>query len=322
MTADVVDALEAANADEWLIDAMKRLVRGESTSLESVLDTVGEPIALAGTRATARCHFVARDGNNRPQITKLAKFLEARVTDYCIPRRRFREAVKEFSTTGSAAAITSLAVEARELFTTLEKSGEGGELLLFALLETGLGIPQILSKMPLKTSTKMHVHGADGVHATVTESGTLALYWGESKLHQTVNSAIDEAFRSLSPFLSKANPEAADRDLLLVRDNLNSDDARLTAALLNYLDPENPLSNQIEFRGACLVGFDLADYPTEQNETKLLEAVRGRISTWHDRIVKTIGDHSLHAIEVEVFCIPFPSVQEFRDALTARLSGS
>ena len=61
----------------------------------------------------------------------------------------------------------------------LERSGEGGELPLYLLLEMLLGLPQLLCKMPLKTSAETHLHGVDGVHGKLLPSGDLALYWGE-----------------------------------------------------------------------------------------------------------------------------------------------
>ena len=81
---------------------------------------------------------------------------------------------------------------ALSLFPDIESSGEGGELLLFVLAETLLRLPQILCKMSLKTNLRMHVHGADGVHAGVDPGmGRVALWWGESKIYDAA-SAIRE----------------------------------------------------------------------------------------------------------------------------------
>ena len=37
-------------------------------------------------------------------------------------------------------------------------------MLLYMLVQAFLGLPQLLCKMPLKTSSEMHYHGADGIH--------------------------------------------------------------------------------------------------------------------------------------------------------------
>jgi hypothetical protein len=77
----------------------------------------------------------------------------------------------------STEAIAELVERAKRSFTDLAKTGEGGEMLLFLLAERFLQLPQILCKMDLKTDSRMHYHGADGVYAGVTSSGTLKLFW-------------------------------------------------------------------------------------------------------------------------------------------------
>jgi hypothetical protein len=44
--------------------------------------------------------------------------------------------------------------------------------------------------MDLKTDTRLHYHGADGVYAGVTPEGLLKLYWGESKIYKDAGAAI------------------------------------------------------------------------------------------------------------------------------------
>ncbi len=70
----------------------------------------------------------------------------------------------------NAEAVTALVEQARRSFTDLAKTGEGGEMLLFLLAERFLKLPHILCKMDLKTDTRMHYHGADGVYAECNRS--------------------------------------------------------------------------------------------------------------------------------------------------------
>lgn len=304
----------------WMIDALNERARLDPAVLDACLVTVGEPTLIAETRATVRCHFVARNAHGRPVVKKLARTLAHQITNYCIPRQRIEEAKEHLLKTGSVSEFARLQDEARELFSDLDTSGEGGELLLYTMLESILGVPQILCKMPLKTNPRMHVHGVDGVHARVLDNGNLALYWGESKVHARVSDAIDECFESISPFLV-GDEEESRRDLLLVRDNLDLGDNRLTAALIDFFDDRNPRSNAVEVRAACLVGFDIANYPEPHDESgaKIVDAVAKKIARWHERIADRIADHELEAIEMEVFCIPMPSVDKFRSALKERL---
>nr|WP_240544038.1 DUF1837 domain-containing protein [Bradyrhizobium canariense] len=81
----------------------------------------------------------------------------------------------------STEAVTALVEQARRSFTDLAKTGEGGEMLLFLLSERFLKLPQVLCKMGLKTDSRMHYHGADGVYAGVTHEGLLKLYWASQR---------------------------------------------------------------------------------------------------------------------------------------------
>lgn len=303
-----------------LVESVARLARGEPSTLEGLLVAVGEPRSVAGTRVACRTHFVARDGNGRVRLDALAEYLALGIVDYCIPRSRSRRAHDAYIRTGSTVEIVRLTEEARGLFTALERSGEAGELLLYTLLETVLGVPQILCKMPLKTNSQMHVHGTDGIHAKVLEDGGLALYWGESKLHATVNSAIDEAFASLAPFLLDEGPGAARRDLMLLRDNLDTGMDEVTAALIRYFDGSG-LSARLEVRAACLVGFDLADYPSPHAEDgeAIAEAVNKSIESWVSRVGARVAQHDVTTFEIEVFLVPLPSVEAFRKSMRAWL---
>ncbi|WP_217539468.1 DUF1837 domain-containing protein, partial [Stenotrophomonas sp. GbtcB23] len=107
--------------------------------------------------------------------------------------------------------MNSLLFEARNLFTDLKNSGEGGEMLLYDHAQHYLSLPQVLCKMDLKTDSKMHYHGADGVYAGVTDDGVLKHYWGEPKAYATPGAAISACLRSLAPFLSQEESEEAER---------------------------------------------------------------------------------------------------------------
>lgn len=316
-----IQGIDVPAVPVWLADALERLARGDPASLDGHLVAVGGPVGLENTSTTVRCHFVLKDGNGRPRVRALTRKLADQAIDYCIPRSRIEEAEEYRARTGSAEKFNQLAREAAELFTRLERSGEGGELLLYLLLELVLGIPQVLCKMPLKTNPQMHVHGTDGVHAKALDDGGLAVYWGESKMYATVNSAIDACMASLAPFLLREGGGDARRDLLLIRDNLDAGDQELTAALVRYFEEDDPLNARLEARGACLVGFSLEEYPDpfgEDGQT-IVDDVASALRSWQDRIRARVEHHELTSFQVEVFCVPVPSVDEFRAALSEDL---
>jgi hypothetical protein len=292
-----------------LADRFADLAREPSEDLAALLAACCDDVVLTDTKTTSRVHLVGRDANGSVRVDSLTKLLARQVVDFCIPRSRRDEAQAHLERTGSAEEFARLDEEARELFTSLERSGEAGELLLYMLLERMLGMPQMLCKMSLKTSRQMHVHGTDGVHARMETDGRLGLYWGESKLHASFASAVDDCVKSLAPYLDPGTGVRA-QDLLLLREYVNVEDRALIDALRGYFLETTPQAAQVEFRGACLVGFDVENYP-QPDDAELVEVVSG----WRERVARRIGDHRLERFEIEFFCVPFPSVDTFREGV-------
>lgn len=315
------NVLDLGDAESgWIADAIAGLASGKPDDLSALISSVDEAVVLEGTRAVVRTHFVTRNGNDAVRVNDLAKHLAGQVIDYCIPRSRVLDANRFYEQTGSSAQFVQLRDEAAGLFTTLEKSGEGGELLLYFLLERVLKLPQLMCKMPLKTSTKMHIHGTDGVHVKGLDGGGLALYWCESKLHAGIGSAVSECFESLAPFLLDDGNGPALQDLMLIRRHMDVGSEALRDELVRYFISDDPKSLQLEYRGACLIGFSLEDYPNPQKaDQEALDALTSQIGKWHLGVSNHVGSQSLHEVEIEVFLLPFPSVKDFRDAVRASL---
>ncbi len=251
------------------------------------------------------------------RVKPLADYLLDQIIDYAIPRPTIEEAYKKADETGSMAAISHLHERARGLFTGLAKSGEGGELLLFAMAEAVFGITQIICKMTLKTSTSMHYHGADGVYAEARDDGGLNLYWGESKIYGDASAAIRNCLESLAPFLR--DPEGSDatrsQDILLVNEFANFTDERLIAALKRFLDPNDPSSLELRHCGFALSAFDSEAYPAadvEGKATEIAEAITAELATWVGVANHRIGHEELENFDIHFICVPLPSAQEFR----------
>lgn len=304
-----------ATASEPLRDALKRLARGTEKDLSALLYDVERHVVVDGTNVTAHCHCLTLDGNGRPRIEDLVEGVAEHVLDYAIPRSEYRTAEDEARRTGSHQKIARLYTKARQLFTDLVQSGEGGELLLFALAEKLLRLPQLICKMSLKTNTRMHIHGADGLHAGVDEkTGKLLLYWGESKIFSDVTSAVRDCLASLAPMLQ--NHEASKRDLQLLQRHLDVDNDELEEALKKFLNPDDPEFNALEFRGLCLVGFDFDAYPSEgpsRVELKtIVKAIVEALPKWKEHLVKRIFEEKLDAFSMHFLFVPFPSADNFR----------
>lgn len=311
----------AIKQPEPLAAVLDRLARGTPTDLCALLHDVERHVVVDGTKVTAHCHCVTLDGNGRPRIADLVEAVAEHVLDYAIPRSEYRAATEDAVRTGSSQKVVRLHTRARKLFTDLIKSGEGGELLLFALAEKLLRLPQLICKMSLKTNARMHVHGADGLHAGVDEqTGKLLLYWGESKIFGDVTSAVRDCLKSLAPMLQ--DHEASKRDLQLLQRHLDVDNEELETALKRFLNPDDPAFNLLEFRGLCLVGFDCDAYPEAPSKTAL-EAVVATITAtlpgWKQHMVKRVAEEKIDAFSMHFLFVPFPSADEFRKLFRVQL---
>ncbi len=315
---------EIAQQNPDLYNSLHRLLRANPLQLQAYLEKVACKVAILKTQTQAHCYFVALDGSRRPRVKDFARFIAQRITDFAIPRREIIRALNEDIITGSSAETSKLNMKARGLFTKLPKSGEGGEVLLSLLAEAFLEIPQLFTKMVLKTASEMHVHGSDGIHAGVNGYGNLAVYWGESKLYKDSTSAIRDCLKKLSPFLLNdgGSDGTQERDLQLMRDGLSIDDPQLLSALKRFLDPDDSMFNKMEYRGLCLVGFDSDSYPTSPNSIEA-QNLKQEIETAFEEIKKQISkrvvNESLKSFTIEIFCLPFPSVEEFRRAFRNEL---
>lgn len=306
---------------------IKELVVGDGKDLDAYFNCVATNIQILNTKAKLHCHTISHDGNDRPRVKDLARAVAAAVIDYSIPRSEILEAHNHMIKTRSTVKWTELAVKARQLFTSLSQTGEGGEMLLYLLTQTFLGLPQVMCKMPLKTSKEMHFHGSDGIYAQFdNNTQKLSLYWGESKLYTSIDNAISKCLDSLKPFLidDGGTDSAQERDLQLFRDNIDLCDPLLEQAFLNYLNPKSPTFKKLEYRGVCLIGFDETSYPKKPNtktESDVLNEIKMQISSWEKKVRNRIINRTpLETFVIEVFLIPFPSVDDFREAFLKEIS--
>lgn len=296
------------------------LSRGTATDLLAFLPPYEEALTLPGTLTLVRTHFLAHDINGVPAVEKLAGQIANAAVDFCIPRAQIEQANEEYVKTGSTAAMVSLAEQARDLFVKSESSGESGELLLFLLLERVLQRPQIISKMGLKTNNQVHVHGSDGIHASLADDDVLDLYWGESKLYRSSSDAFKDCVESIAPYLRPDGDARRKRDLLLVRDHLNISQIELVSHLLEYFDETNPKALKVRWNGVCLVGFDFENYPNIASlEGSQKEGLSKVIGQWHESIRNRVDEFEIVSVNIDLFCIPMPSVADLRAQVMKRM---
>ncbi|WP_246668266.1 MULTISPECIES: DUF1837 domain-containing protein [Bradyrhizobium] len=298
---------------------MAAALTGDPEALDVHLSLVERDVVIMGCQVKIHCHCLTVDGNGRVQPRRLAEFMRNAVADYAIPRSQLVKAKARDTKFNSTEAVTALVEQARRSFTDVAKTGEGGEMLLFLLAERFLKLPQVLCKMDLKTDSRMHYHGADGVYAGVTPDGMLKLYWGESKIYKDAAIAIKDCLTSVAPFLIEPEHEEAgrERDLILLSDKADLSDPALTDALKRYFDKTSPMSKRVKYCAVALVGFDAAFYPGDEVHAvadKLAEAARVELRKWSATIGARLKKEKLEQVEVELFCLPLPSAEGFRAA--------
>lgn len=311
-----------AGSKQWISEAISRLLIQEEGKIYSRLETIDVDLDIDGTKAKGYCYCVKLDGNGNPRMEDLVEFVLDKIVDYSLPKKRLDDAREELEKTGSSSSYIKLERQAKKLFTDLSKTGEFGEMLLYILVQEILGLPQLISKMTLKTSGNLHYQGADGIHVKYSdEEETLSLYWGESKMEKSLYSAIKNCFDSLKCFLLDpiTDESVRERDLQLISSNLldNINDPKLEEVIVRYFNLDDDLSNKLNYKGVCFVGFDVDNYPNKPMHKiteQLVEEFKKDVSLWLDKASYRIKSHvDLEKFEIHLFLIPFPSVQAFRD---------
>ncbi|ALU91512.1 hypothetical protein Hrubri_4367 [Herbaspirillum rubrisubalbicans M1] len=271
----------------------------------------------------------------KPTVPELVKMLVREITGFCATKRQRREAKeKDFKSKYDSREWEDLADWAKGLFIKADassgRSGEAGELLLYVFIEHYLKAPLVLSKMRLKTSPAMPVHGADGVHAMWDVDGKrLTMFFGESKLHERFSSAMSDAAESIGWLANNVNGRM-DNELQLTTGHIDLDGfpAELQEYLLRYLHPyATEEGNRRNDRFAILIGYDYAAYEKliaiapDAAEERFLESYRENLRQKLEAAQSHLQRHNVSLASVDIFFLPLPGVKAFRDAFNEELRG-
>lgn len=302
--------------------AIDNLLIKSDGEIRSRIEQISFDVVIENTESKMYCYCLKIDGNGNVRMNDLVDYIDEKIVEYAIPKKELDEAGEYYMRTKSFSKVHKLRKKASKLFTDLEKTGEGGEILLYILIQEFLKLPQLISKMSLKTSGKLHYQGADGIHVKYdVDSRNLNLYWAEAKMYKSLNDAVVECFNSLKGFL--LDPYGAgstqERDIHLITSNIqdNVNNEELEDMLVSYFDLDDENSNHIVYKGICFIGFDSDKYPSEtdlsQTTAKLKLMMEKELDKWNKKIKANIDKHlNLKHKEIHVFLMPFPSVEKFR----------
>lgn len=298
-----------------VLDKIEQLLRGNSNDINGYLRVITKEVSLEDTNSMAYYHMIRLNGNKETRVKDLANYLSSLIIDYAIPRKQILDAQEKDRVENTTRHVRELSKKAKKLFTQLKKTGEGGEMLLYVFAQHVMKIPQVLCKMSLKTDGALHFQGTDGLHMKYdANSQSLILYWGESKVYSDIDEGMRDCLNSIKPYLLRE--EAIDRDMELFRDNIDLIDEELENAIIEYLNPDSGKFGKLEFRGICFIGFDDESYPDRPNsktEDEVFVEIEGKIADWNKKLSKKLKNRApLDTYKMDIFLLPFPSVEIFR----------
>ena len=283
---------------------------------DACLDCIETDLVIDDVQVALRFHHLRFDGNGLPKFQDLANCLADHLVEYCLSARRRNNPTQPHD-------FAKLHREARGLLRKVKTSGESGEILLYFLMESVLGAPQIVAKMELKTNRKMEVFGSDGIHAKWNEKDNcLDLYFGEAKLEKNVSSALENAFASIEKFHAD---ETVNLEFGLVTSHFKWSDEKVRTAVVQYVDRQKSGAD-CRINHACLIGFNWDEYTKlgtlqlEALEREFKLRYKNHASNLQKMLSAQFAKCDRKRFRFEIFFLPFRTVQEFRDAFIKAVS--
>ncbi|MBC53908.1 MAG: hypothetical protein CMQ34_08745 [Gammaproteobacteria bacterium] len=300
------------------------------TGIEHRLKQVSIEVKDASPNVSGKFFYLHFKGK-KASVEEFVNFIYSKLIYYCIPKKRRDFFISKYEETADLKYMLELVDAAKNLFIKAKKSipkaGEPGELILFIINEYYLKAPQVVSKMYLKTSESMPVHGTDGIHMSYDEANDcLNLYWGESKIYQNLSASLDEICKSIKSFTdSKTARKPKDRDVDIIKSNLDVKDKKTEDALLKYFDPYEKESNNLREIYCCLSIFDYELYEKleqmgedEIEEYFLTEYIQ-KINTTYNAFFEKSKKHGIQDLQFVFILLPFPDVAYFRQEFFRKL---
>ena len=195
------------------------------------------------------------------------------------------------------------------------RSGEIGELILFILLESE-NIYQIYSKMRLKTSQNMNVHGYDAVHFEINENNDIILHFGEAKMEKSKSSAINNALKSIDNLSSKQ----FELELDLIHDNAftNMYDENISKKIRSCLNPYAPIKSDL--RHSIFIGCDWVKMKHRYSKFSTIQTHFDRFDDCNNKLIdKKISNTTLKKENLKFFIMPFKNITKFKKSFIEKL---
>lgn len=295
-----------------------------------------EPESVSLQTKTNLYLHILRVQNGDFDLSGLYRELKGNSAAYVLSRLNYQKMLDDPS------LMMEVASKVQSQFRKPEKtSGEGGEIMLYSLLEGHLGAPKVLSKMELKTSSEHYVHGSDGVHLLQVDDFTFQLIFGESKMYGdagTAGASAKRGIRAAFESIGKVHQEGFDFDTWLVDSELlkeQLDPEKLEALSAIILPSDGNSSIKTHHAFGIFVGYEVdvtdikpEDMELDEIEVELKKRATAAIEAEHDLIKTEITKRGLGIYPFHIYAIPFakrgsgddaPGIDKVRFDLAAQL---
>lgn len=251
------------------------------------LDNVLKEVVSSPRLEQPRLLFL-RLRQDEPELDALAELLTDLLVDYAIPlskRQQANAAGSSSTTQGNTVMHVRLYREAKRLLIEYEKANQGrygelGELLSYALAVHYLGAAQIGSKMALKTSQGMPVHGVDGLHARANADGTVTFFVLESKVMPDATDASRDMVASISEYRADRSKKLNELRLVTDLSNLDTLTGDQREAAKSFFYPYQGTGNHLKRRDVHVGSLVFSE-----------SAYQDRLPVDHERPITIHEDH-------------------------------
>lgn len=201
--------------------------------------------------------------------------------------------------------------------------GELGEILLYLFLEQDLHAPKLLSKVEMKTNPKDYVKGADGIHFKfrTNESGkkVLQLVIGESKIRNSLDSGIKDAFISIDTYLTSNIHDRTLLDTHLMNQMVDEEEAN---ELKSYILSVPRQKKETIF--GIFIGYSI-DYKgdgdtNDQYDVNVIQENIKQVLAYKQTILDLIDHYKISNYEFNFYFLPFHNAFRDRKVLIDQLT--
>lgn len=242
----------------------------------------------------------------------LIQFMLRKVVFFVLQKKEYQDANFEDA--------RDLFIRAERTFSKAPRTGEAGELLLFILLEAN-DIVQLFSKMNLKTSANMPIHGVDSIHIQVGKE--VKLHFGHSKMYADFTSGLNSALDDVVRF--KADP-LRKKELHLLSSHIDASRfEKYTDVIKSLINPYASNRELYKEKNTIFIASDEEFMKSAKNNEMTLDAfMRDEYEKKQTAIASVIAEkvsaiEDIKGEELLFLMMPMVDVDNFRTKFSAEL---